>query len=90
MHSHLRDNLLALRNEDPAVTLVGLFILDTIRCRGRGRARLAAPEIAAGTGLHRITVQQAVTRLRQRGIIERLEGGGRTNANVYCLSGRIR
>ena len=90
MHSHLRKNLLTLRNEDAAVTLVGLFILDTIRCRRAGRARLSLEEIADGTGVHRQTAQAAVARLRRRGIIERIYIGGRDNGAVYCLSGRNR
>lgn len=90
MHSHLRDMLLTLRNEDPAVTLVGMFILDTIRCRNAGRAMLSLEEIAGGTGVHKNTVHRAVTRLRKRGIIERLWVGGNRNGAVYCMSGRIR
>lgn len=82
--------LLSLRNEDAAVTLVGLFILDTIRCRRAGRAMLSLPEIAGGTGVHRQTAQAAVMRLRRRGIIERIYVGGNRNGAVYCRSGRNR
>lgn len=90
MHSHLRDMLLTLRNENAAVTLVGCFILDTIRCRDVGRARLSLEQISDNIGLHWQTVRSAVVRLRRRGIIERLEGGSRKDATVYCLSGRVR
>ena len=88
MHSHLRDMLLTLRNEDAAVTLVGLFILDTIRFRNAGRAMLSLDEIAGGTGVHHNTAQAAVAQLRRRGIIERIYAGGNRNAAVYCLTGR--
>ena len=86
--SHLRDMLLTLRNEDAAVTLVGLFILDTIRFRNAGRAMLSLDEISGGTGVHRQSAQTAVARLRRRGIIERIYAGGNRNSAVYCLTGR--
>ena len=89
MHSHLRDMLLTLRNENAAVTLVGLFILDTLRCRGAGRAMLSIEEIAGGTGVHWQTARKAVVRLKERGVIERLYVGGNRNSAVYCRTGRI-
>lgn len=86
MHPDLRDTLQMLRDENPSLCLIGLYMEDAI-WRRHGTARLPLREIAYGTGLSTDTSQRGVDRLIRLGFIQRLRVGGRSNGSVYRLLG---
>ncbi len=78
--------LTALAGEDASVRLVGLYVEDKIY--KFGTVRLSFAQIAEGAGVHADTSYRAVHRLMQIGFLQRIQTGGRSNASVYCRSGR--
>lgn len=87
MYPDLQATLRLLRNEHTSVRLVGVFIEDVIY-EHYGSARLSFPQIAEGVGVHEDTSYRAVKRLMRLGFVQRMKRGGRSNASVYCMSGR--